>query len=306
MRIVVVGASGNAGVAVLRALEAEPQVESVLAAARRPPADWPAAKTAWRALDITADPLADVVHGADAVVHLAWLIQPGRDVAHCRAVNVDGTRRLLVAVAQASVPALVYASSVGAYSPGPKDRRVDETWPTGGIPSSFYSRHKVEVERMLDRFERERPQTRVVRLRPGLIFQREAASEIRRLFAGPFLPGPLVAPERIPVVPRHPRLRFQAVHAEDAAEAYRLAIVGDARGAFNVAADPVLDGDELGRLLGARPVSVRARRPVDGHRPRSGAARLAAAARRRRHPARAPRRPEQRGRRPDPRAAGRR
>jgi nucleoside-diphosphate-sugar epimerase len=46
------------------------------------------------------------------------------------------------------------------------------------------------------------------------------------------------------------------VHADDVADAYRRAIVGDARGAFNVAADPVLDGDELGRLLGARPVPV--------------------------------------------------
>jgi UDP-glucose 4-epimerase len=258
MRVVVLGASGNAGVALVRALEAEPRVESVLAAARRPPADWPAGKTTWRALDITADPLAHALRGADAVVHLAWLIQPGRDVDRCRAVNVDGTRRVLAAVAEAGVPALVYASSVGAYSPGPKDRAVDESWPTGGIETSFYSRHKVEVERMLDGFEGERPQTRVVRLRPGLIFQRDAGSEIRRLFAGPFVPGALLAPGRIPVVPRHPRLSFQAVHADDVADAYRLAILGDARGAFNIAADPVLDGDGLGRLLGARPVDVRA------------------------------------------------
>ncbi len=57
-------------------------------------------------------------------------------------------------------------------------------------------------------------------------------------------------------MPRHPRLRFQAVHADDVADAYRLAIVGDATGAFNVAAAPVLDGEELGRLLGARPIPV--------------------------------------------------
>ena len=259
MRVVVLGASGNAGVALLRALEAEQRVEDVVAVARRPPAEWPSAKTAWRALDVAADPLAPVLRGADAVVHLAWLIQPSRDQERCRAVNVDGSRRVMEAVAEAGVPALVYASSVGAYSPGPKDRLVDETWPTDGVRSSFYSRHKVEVERLLDRFERERPEVRVVRLRPGLIFQRGAASEIRRLFAGPFLPSRLVSPKRIPVVPRHPRLRFQAVHADDVADAYRRAIVGDARGAFNVAAEPILDGDELGRLLGARPVPVPAR-----------------------------------------------
>ena len=63
----------------------------------------------------------------------------------------------MIEAAAARGPALVYASSVGAYSPGPKDRRVDETWPTGGVPTSFYSRHKAEVERLLDAFEREHP-----------------------------------------------------------------------------------------------------------------------------------------------------
>jgi nucleoside-diphosphate-sugar epimerase len=154
------------------------------------------------------------------------------------------------------VPSLVYASSVGAYSPGPKDRRVDESWPTDGIRTSFYSRHKAAVERILDRFEQERPGTRVVRLRPGLIFKREAATGIRRLFAGPFLPSPLLHPRLLPFVPDIPRLRFQGVHSRDVGEAYRLAIVGDVRGAFNVAAEPVLDPEELGRLLGARPVPV--------------------------------------------------
>ncbi|MGZ6643311.1 MAG: NAD-dependent epimerase/dehydratase family protein [Solirubrobacteraceae bacterium] len=256
MKVVVLGASGNAGTALLRALEAEPAVGEVGAAARRPPDRWESVKTVWRAVDVAADPLEPVLAGADVVVHLAWLIQPSRDREQTRAVNVGGSRRVMEAVAAAGVPSLVYASSVGAYSPGPKDRRVDETWPTGGVPSSFYSRDKAEVEWLLDVFEREHPDIRVVRLRPGLIFQRGAASEIRRLFAGPFLPSRLVAPKWIPIVPRHPRLRFQAVHADDVADAYRRAIVGDARGAFNVAAEPVLDGEALGRLLDARPVPV--------------------------------------------------
>jgi nucleoside-diphosphate-sugar epimerase len=135
---------------------------------------------------------------------------------------------------------------------------VNESWPTGGISTSFYSRHKAEVEGLMDRFEREFPSVRSVRLRPGLIFKREAAQEIRRYFAGPFLPSPLVRRGLIPVVPDLERLRFQAVHSMDVGEAYRLAVVrDDARGAYNIAADPVLDPAELGSLLGARPVRVR-------------------------------------------------
>jgi UDP-glucose 4-epimerase len=255
MRVVVVGATGNVGTSVLRALADEPAVESIRGIARRLPGTrYP--KTDWAAADVARTDLAEHFRGADVVMHLAWLIQPGRDHATLRATNVDGSARVFAATAAAGVPALVYASSVGAYSPGPKDRRVDESWPTNGIESSFYARHKAEVERLLDRFERESPSVRVVRLRPALIFKREAASGIRRLFAGPFLPSPLVRRELIPVVPRTERLRFQAVHSRDAGEAYRLAAVKDVRGAFNIAAEPVLDADELGRLLGARPVGV--------------------------------------------------
>jgi nucleoside-diphosphate-sugar epimerase len=148
---------------------------------------------------------------------------------------------------------------VGAYARGPKDRRVDESWPTTGIESSFYSRHKAEVERLLDRFEEERERVRVVRLRPGLIFKRDAASGIRRLFAGPLLPGSLLRPALLPVVPDVDRLVFQAVHSHDVGEAYRLALVGDAAGPFNIAAEPVLDPAELARILDARPVPVPAR-----------------------------------------------
>ncbi|HEV2874152.1 MAG TPA: NAD-dependent epimerase/dehydratase family protein [Thermoleophilaceae bacterium] len=251
-----VGATGNVGTSVLRALADDPEVESVLGLARRAPGmSFP--KTEWGQVDVAhSTDLAARFAGADAVVHLAWLIQPGRDRAALYAVNVEGSRRVFQATVDAGVPALVYASSVGAYAPGPKDRAVDESWPTTGIETSTYSRHKAAVERVLDRVEKEAPSLRAVRLRPGLIFKRDAASGIRRLFAGPFLPTPLVRPGLIPAVPDDPRLVFQAVHSLDVGEAYRLAVKGDARGAFNVAAEPVLDPPQLADMLGARRVRL--------------------------------------------------
>jgi nucleoside-diphosphate-sugar epimerase len=94
----------------------------------------------------------------------------------------------------------------------------------------------------------------VARLRPALIFKGEAGTEIRRLFAGPFLPTPLL--RHIPLVPAVRRLRFQAVHSADVAEAYRLACKADVAGAFNIAAAPVLTPRRLARLLGALPVPL--------------------------------------------------
>ena len=254
MRVVVVGATGNVGTSLLEALAGEPDV-SVLGLARRlPQLELP--NVEWAAADVASSDLVPHFRGADCVVHLAWLIQPSRDQKKLWLANVHGSTRVFEAVGEAGVPALVYASSVGAYSPGPKDRLVDESWPTDGVSTSWYSRHKAELERILDAFERDRPETRVVRLRPGLIFKREAASGIRRLFAGPFLPTPLVRPGLVPFVPDMPRLRFQGVHSRDVGEAYRLAVVRDVRGAFNIAAEPVLDPPELARLLGARRLRV--------------------------------------------------
>src|SRR5205085_9791339 len=118
-------------------------------------------------------------------------------------------------------------------------------WPIGGSRTSTYARHKAAVGGLLDAFERREPEVRVVRLRPGLIFKSEAASEIRRLFAGPFLPGFLVRKQLVPLIPRVPRLRFQAVHSRDVGEAYRQAVVRDVHGAFNIAAEPEIGVEEL-------------------------------------------------------------
>src|SRR3954453_10797670 len=248
MRIVVVGSTGNIGTSTLRALATDSRVDSILGVARRRPAlEMP--KVEWATADLRSADLTTFFSGADAVIHLAWLIQPARNEAEPESVNVAGSERVFGPLADAGVPRLVYASSVGTYSPGPKDRLVDESHPTDGIESSFYSRHKAAVERILDRFEAATPSVSVARLRPALIFKGDAASEIRRLFAGPLLPNALLARSLIPVVPAVPRLRFQAVHSLDVGDAYRRAIFSEASGAFNIAADPVLDPDHLGEVL---------------------------------------------------------
>jgi UDP-glucose 4-epimerase len=256
MRVVVTGATGNVGTSVVRALAADERVTEIVGVARRHP-DWSAPRTRWEQADVSSSALEPVFAGADAVIHLAWLIQPSRDEQALAATNVHGSQRVFAAAAAAGVDTLVHASSVGVYSPGSKDRRVSEDWPAEGIATSFYSRHKAAAERALDELEVAHPQLRVVRLRPGLIFKREAGLEVRRYFAGPLLPARLVRPSLLPFIPNMPGLALQAVHTDDIAEAYRLAVTTPtARGAFNVAAEPVLDVPALCKLLGARAIRV--------------------------------------------------
>ncbi|WP_455359109.1 NAD-dependent epimerase/dehydratase family protein [Streptomyces sp. SYSU K21746] len=255
-RIVVTGATGNCGTSVVQALGADPSIASILGIARRIPA-WSPAKTEWAAADLSLDPgLEGYFEGADAVIHLAWKFQPTHDPAVTWRTNVLGSVRVFQAVAAAGVPVLVHASSVGAYSPGPKDRAVDESWPTHGWPEAGYCVEKAYLERTLDAFEPRHPGIRVVRMRPGFMFKKESASEQRRIFAGRFIPGALLRPGLLPAVPGIAGLRFQALHTDDAAQAYRLVLEREVSGAFNLAAEPPVDVKVLARLLDARVLRV--------------------------------------------------
>jgi UDP-glucose 4-epimerase len=258
MKVVVTGATGNAGTSTVQALSESPEIDEIVGLARRKP-NWTPPKTTWVEANVLTADLGTPFEGADAVIHLAWAIQPSRDAVTLERINVEGSRRVFEAVAKAGVPKLVHASSVGAYSRGPKDREVDERWPTEGTQTSFYSRHKVAVERELDRFEADNPKTRVVRLRPALIFKDEAATEIRRLFVGPFLPNFLLRRGFLPALPRVERLRFQAVHSEDVGQAYLRAVLADVDGAFNIAAEPPLSPEEMAERIGVRSFPVPAR-----------------------------------------------
>ncbi|MFD3696834.1 NAD-dependent epimerase/dehydratase family protein [Streptomyces sp. NPDC058646] len=258
MKVVVTGATGNAGTSVVQALASDGAVSDVVGCARRLPLHHiPGVR--WAAVDI--DPggtdLVPLLAGADAVVHLAWKFQPTHDPVETWRTNVLGSIRVFEACARADVRALVHASSVGAYSPGPDDGRpVDEGWPTHGWPGAAYTREKAYLERYLDAFQLVHPQLRVVRMRPAFLFKESSASEQRRIFAGPLLPWRLIRPGLVPALPAVTGLRFQALHTDDAAEAYRAAVVRQVHGPFNLVADPVLDTAAVARLLHARTVPL--------------------------------------------------
>ncbi len=262
MRIAITGASGNAGTALLRNLQGQlakkPGSLQLIGISRRLPdtSREPYAGVEWHTLDIGVDgarPLLEsALAGVDAVVHLAWQIQPNRDLEQLYRTNVNGTRNVLEAARTAGVKQIVCASSVGAYSKAPKDRRVDESWPAEGMAGSHYSRHKAEQEEILDRFAEAEPGIAVARLRPGLIFHSQAGSEIGRYFLGRVIPRLLPGKLRVPLLPAPDNLIFQAVHADDVAEAYWRAVDQRASGAFNIAAEPVLTPQELARIVGAR------------------------------------------------------
>jgi UDP-glucose 4-epimerase len=263
--IAVTGASGNLGTALLRRLTAPGAgVAEVRGLARRRPPDVaPYAGVRWYQADLgegaSETAIAGFVAGADAVVHLAWALQPGRQPDDLHRVNVDGARRVARAAAAAGVRQFVHTSSIGAYAPGAVGRRVTEDWPTTGIPSAQYSRDKSEAERVVEQVAARYPDMTLSVVRPTLVMQPDAGSEIGRYFLGPLvygaarrLPGAVARLLPLPL----PNLAVSFVHADDVADALVRILDRRAPGPFNLAAEPLMDAGALARALGTRRVPM--------------------------------------------------
>ncbi len=267
MRVVILGGTGNVGTALLRALRATHPDWQVLGVARRPPvtaadaAVEPYDMASWTSADIasasSAYPLHQLMVGADAVVNLAWAIQPGRHEQVLARTNIDGTARALAAARQAGAAQVIQASSVGAYGPVAEPASdeaakptADEHWPTTGIATSGYSRHKVAVERLLDAAEAAGGPV-ITRLRPGLVLQGSAGAEIGRYFLGPWARA-LGLVRALPVLPVPASMIASAVHADDLAAGIVALIERRSPGAFNFAATDALTPARIADAFDAR------------------------------------------------------
>jgi nucleoside-diphosphate-sugar epimerase len=254
VRIVVTGASGNVGTALLRILGKDDDWDVTGVTRRTPdPAGPPYDHVRWTACDLglptATETLTDVLAGADAVVHLAWSINPSGTDAPMARTNAAGTRHVLRATELAGVPHLVCASSVAAYRPPPRWRQVDEGWPCDGVPGSAYSRGKADLERQLDRFTAANPGILVSRIRPCAIVQHDAGAQFARWLIGPLVPEHVIGHRWLPL-PFWRGLRAQLVHSGDVADAIRLILRRGAAGPFNLAAADVLAADALADTIG--------------------------------------------------------
>jgi UDP-glucose 4-epimerase len=265
LTVAVTGATGNVGTALLRRLTdpASGIAEVRGLARRRPPDEAPYDRVRWHLVDLR-EPTAETqlpafLDGVDAVVHLAWALQPGRQPELLREVNVDGTRRVMQAAVSAGVAHVVHMSSLGAYAPAAVGQRVTEDWPVTGIPSAQYSRDKSAAEQVVRAVVGRRSDTTLTVVRPTLVLQPEAGSEIGRYFLGPLvygavraLPGAVARVLPLPA----PGLHVGFVHADDVADALVRILDRRAAGPFNLTAEPLVDAGELARALGTRRLPV--------------------------------------------------
>jgi UDP-glucose 4-epimerase len=240
-RVLVTGAAGHLGTALLPRLLADPDIARIIAFDRAPPA------TRHEKLeivvgDIMGSRLALALEGVDAVVHLAFIVLAqslgGRrqDRALMRRVNVEGTRRVVALARQAGARRLIYASSVAVYGAWPDNPPlIDEDQPRRPMPGFAYGEDKAAVEDWLDCFEAEGSGLAVTRLRLHAIVGPNALPLVNRL-----------ARSRLYLRLAEPQPRVQCLWEEDAASAIIAALKGPA-GIYNIAAPkPVRYRDLVG------------------------------------------------------------
>src|SRR3954451_9666317 len=141
LTVAVTGPTGEIGATFIRALEQAEGVGEIRGMARRPfdPASMGWERTTYVQGDILDRGVVDeLVAGADVVVHLAFIIFG--DAREAGRINLEGSRNVFAAAADAGAALLVYTSSVAAYgfhtdNPLP----LSEDVPPHGSESLYYS-----------------------------------------------------------------------------------------------------------------------------------------------------------------------
>jgi len=247
-RVLITGGSGFLGTHVAAALVARPDVELVVAGDVRGP-QHPLDGVVYEECDITrADALAPLLrtHGIDVVVHLAAIVNPGRDHDLEYRVDVDGSRHVLEACVEAGVRRIVVSSSGAAYGyHADNPEWLRESDPVRGNDEFPYSKHKRLVEQLLAGYRQAHPELEQVVFRIGTILGPTVQNQITALWDGPALLGV-----------RGSASPFVFVWVDDVAAAMARAATDGPAGVYNVAGDGRVTVPEIARRLGKRVVWV--------------------------------------------------
>jgi nucleoside-diphosphate-sugar epimerase len=243
--VAITGVSGYLGRRLLALLDADPTVERVVGIDIAEPHTG-SPKLDFHQVDVRDARLVKVLPGVDVLVHLAFQVDPIRDEERMRAVNVDGTRNVLEGAGATGIRKLVHASSAAVYGAHPdNDFPLTESSPLRANPEFSLAWHKLEAERLAEAFREDNPEVVVTVLRPAIVFGPNVHNFISRM---------LEAPRVATVKGYEPPI--QLVHEEDVATALALAVRTDLPGAYNVAADGWLTGDELLAISGKKRVEL--------------------------------------------------
>jgi UDP-glucose 4-epimerase len=245
MNVAITGVNGYFAGTLLRRLESDPGIQRVVGIDVTP---WQGGfgKVAFHRRDVRDPEIGGLLGGMDAVVHLAFVVEEIHDKRKTHEINVGGSRNVFEACAAASVPKIVYASSVAAYGAHPRNLLgITEDRPLAPNADSYYSLDKAAVERYLNQFVRSNPDITVTILRPPVI----VGPNVRNFFAE-------VMRRRWTffMVGSDPMVQF--LHEEDLGEALHLAVKRDLPGVYNLGPDDHMPLSRIREITGARQIDL--------------------------------------------------
>lgn len=188
-------------------------------------------------------------HEADAVVHLAAIVEPPKGMSEdeLEDIEVGGTRRVVDACVAAGVGHLTVTSSGAAYGYHARNdgRLLTEDQPVTGSDAFAYSRHKAAVEALLARARRLHPDLGQLVLRPGAILGADTDNQITALFTG-----------RLVMTLAETDGPFTFIWDQDVAEIIVTGVLARRTGIYNLAGDGVMTLRDIAAVEGSRVVSV--------------------------------------------------
>jgi UDP-glucose 4-epimerase len=243
--VAITGASGYLAGRLIDALCGDASVERVLGFDVRPP-HIRHEKFVFDEMDVRNPAFEARLAGVDVVVHLAFIMDPIKDEAHMRDVNVNGSQNVFRCAGSAGVRKIIYASSGVAYGAHPdNDVPLTEESPLRANLDFSYAAHKLEVEYVIKDVRDEFPDVDVVVLRPSIVFGPNVDNAWSHVLEMPVIFG---------IKGCSPP--FQFVHEADVADALEFAVHNELDGAYNLAPEDWVSTEQILDELGRRRVEI--------------------------------------------------
>jgi UDP-glucose 4-epimerase len=242
MRYVITGGSGYIGSRLVDLLSRREETDRIVICDLAPPAAY-RPKTEFERVDVRdRDSVRTVLQRAeaDALIHLAFILNPSHDEHLMYDVDVNGTHNVLEAAAAAGTKQVLVTSSSTAYGAFPDNPvPLTEDDPVRGVASFAYARDKTESDRLCQLWAAAHLDRLMTIVRPCIVFGPNVDNYLVRLWTkAPFSAdaGQLDNP-------------IQFVHEDDVVEAITALLLGRHAGPFNVAGDGLMTLRECAEVI---------------------------------------------------------
>jgi UDP-glucose 4-epimerase len=242
VRYLITGGSGYLGGRLIDELSGREETELIVNFdVAAPPRTWP--KTQYVQGDVRDRRAMQSLlerHEIDALVHLAFLLNPIHDESKMYDVDVNGTHAVLWAASEAGTKQALVTSSASAYGAWPDNPKpIAEDWPVRGAPDFSYARHKAEADRVCQLWAADHPDRTMTIVRPCIVFGPNVDNFISRAWENsPFFP----------LLDGHDE-DFQLVHEDDVKTALVALLDGKKDGAFNLAGDGTMTWRQSAEMI---------------------------------------------------------